>query len=1723
MKLKQKLMAALLTLTMMGTYLLTLGNAVIAVSDSLLNQTSKTNHSNVEFNSYFEGEQHSKTFEIGKEAKLYLKIKVSNTGYLKDGVVQFSNANFEVDTNNLNNDNVQSSSGSEIKLRRINNSNSNIIIEIPIAMLTGEEVDSDLFSKIATTTFTGTYVDENGKENSIKKEINNEVKWQGTAEIELAGEVNKFKLYEIGEEKGVLLQTIVKSGIKNNNLPIANTKLEISVPTLQILKESTQATSINPERITVVANTTAGTNGKGSNEFIESNYNYNTETGKIEIEVSNQEENGKISWKKNAIDEYVISYIYTGEEVYTYINEQLQKAKSTIKTEEEKEAGAVNENAIIGEIEVKSIIDVYGLEEGQITKSGKITYSIEEQKGELTDSLISSTNSISKGYIYANYAKEEKESKGQTIEEKKETEYNVSYTAKIYDKTLINEVILQTVAEKYVNSEGEEYNSRLNNEETIYAKTVKIEEEVFNKMLGAEGKIEITDKEGNHLADITTNTEKDTSGNYVVNIAEAKVNEIIIKTSKPITEGDIVVTVGKAITANQNYSKEQMESFEKITLGVIAESNKTTEMQLTEPVSKAEISVGTESLSTVVENKDVELRVVLDTSSYENALYKNPVLQIILPENIETVKIKDADILLDDELKIKDKTIGELNGRKVILITLEGTQTKYMDNGTSNNDASEQNIIAKGANIVIKADITFKKLAPSANSNIILYYTNENSNLYERTVNQNNNGVSTYSENETPVIGLSSTDIRVTSPNGVVTENHMSGYNGTNSISNSETGKREDNINAYDSSKEVNIGGTIVNNYANSIENVYILGRLPFSGNQQIDGTEELGSNFTMKMTSKLTTSGIDESQVKVYYSTNGQATKNLSDAGNNAWTEEPTNLEEVKSYLIVISGEIATGAQFKFDYKVELPESLGYNSSSYTTYKVYYDNKMEDATLGETKVAGTIGVTTGAAPDISIDLQSTADIVREGQVVKMKALVKNKGTKTINNIVITIPVPEKATFIKYVPGNGLFTDNASSKTITIQSLAAGATEEIAYYIRFNDFVLDSIDPDNPSKDDIITEFPREIKHKITLVADDITGVVSSNEYKFSVQDGKIDISIHTETDESQVLKNGEVLTYTINLTNISASGDLTNTIVTVPLPEGTKFKSGEIRDSWSAQNGTSEGILYNESNNTITINIGTLEIQKLIQLDVEVTNFEGDITIAAQAKADGTEVHYSNITEYKSELTNLEISSLTSTPKYVKEGDKVTYTLNITNKGNSIIRNIKISDSLPEELTFIKATYTYNGAEQTVTTLTDGKVQIPITQLGAGETTTIKLIAKAGLLPDSNDKEIKNSMTITANSYNGSKTNEVTNIIEYNQEIHNQIDNNPGTTTGRYKVTGTAWLDENKDGERTEDEELLAGIQVMLIYRSNSNIVTDPDNGAQKIATTNSDGKYEFSNIPAGEYLVVFLYDAGRYSITEYQANSIDASYNSDAINMKIVFDGEQRYAGVTNTIRITNSNARDIDIGLYVAEKFDLRLDKYISKITLTTPTSGTKVYNYDNSKLTKMDFYPKDINNSSMVVEYKIVVTNEGQIPGYVKKIIDYLPEDARFSSELNQEWYISDNNGAVYNTALENEIIEPDQSKEVTLVLSLNITDKNIGSIVNNNAEIYESYNDQGIQDYDSHDANRLESEDDMSSADIMLSMATGNIIVYTILTITIIMLLGFGAYEIKKRVLDKRDK
>ena len=90
-----------------------------------------------------------------------------------------------------------------------------------------------------------------------------------------------------------------------------------------------------------------------------------------------------------------------------------------------------------------------------------------------------------------------------------------------------------------------------------------------------------------------------------------------------------------------------------------------------------------------------------------------------------------------------------------------------------------------------------------------------------------------------------------------------------------------------------------------------------------------------MPLTGNITIGGIEQSKVKIYYSSNANATKDLNNS-ENGWQETPSNLSNIKSYLVVVQGAVEKSTQLIINYLLELPQNLSYNKNSYLSYKVY-------------------------------------------------------------------------------------------------------------------------------------------------------------------------------------------------------------------------------------------------------------------------------------------------------------------------------------------------------------------------------------------------------------------------------------------------------------------------------------------------------------------------------------------------------------------------------------------------------------------------------------------------------------------------------------------------------------------------------------------------------------------------------------------------------------------
>lgn len=318
-----------------------------------------------------------------------------------------------------------------------------------------------------------------------------------------------------------------------------------------------------------------------------------------------------------------------------------------------------------------------------------------------------------------------------------------------------------------------------------------------------------------------------------------------------------------------------------------------------------------------------------------------------------------------------------------------------------------------------------------------------------------------------------------------------------------------------------------------------------------------------------------------------------------------------------------------------------------------------------------------------------------------------------------------------------------------------------------------------------------------------------------------------------------------------------------------------------------------------------------------------------------------------------------------------------------------------------------------------------------------------------------------------------------------------------KYQVTGVAYIDENKNQQYDNTEQAISGIIANLYNSETNELVTS--------AITDISGRYWFRDLEKGIYYVKFNYDDSKYILSSDYSSNLPA---------QIITVGDNH---LTDNIEIINSSLANVDLCLADDGIFDLKLDAYVNKMTVQNSAENNE-FIPENKKLGKVDIDPKLVGDSKVMIEYVVTVTNQGTIAGNASKIVDYMSDDLEFDSSLNSDWYL-DNEGNVCTRSLEDYVIQPNESKELKLILVKNITEENTG-LVHNTFEIAETTNDKGIEDIDSIPGNKL-LEDDLSYADSIIGISTGlSISVIPIIIVSIIAIIPI-AFLIWKKIDERR--
>ncbi len=1220
----------------------------------------------------------------------------------------------------------------------------------------------------------------------------------------------------------------------------------------------------------------------------------------------------------------------------------------------------------------------------------------------------------------------------------KDTEINTKTTVTFNYAKIVDIISVNELQPKYLLE-----NDTTTVDANISYKTTTINKQNFLDILGDSGVIDIYDDRDRVVAKIINTTEADADGNIVIDYGSFVTGAIRIEATAPIKDGTLEINHVKNVgqidaDTEKRITELQLISNVQYNIGDITESDILSSENRTvmqETITKMEFAVNKETLSTTTVN-NVEMNIDLLTNSQMYDLYENPKMTITMPNEVTGITINSVDLLYDNNLTIKNYVVDGQN----INIELQGKQTEY---------SSET---VKGASLKVNVDLTLDKTAGSADEKIVLTYLNDNAKLYN-----------------TPTMGQEEVAIKIVAPTDVTLVNAI------DSLNISELGENATKvINLQKSAAEVTLTNSfeINNNNSEAIEDIKIMLNLP---------TDNTKNNVGIEIATGINVAG--GNGITIYSTENENATDDVTNT-QNGWTQNGANAKEVKKYLVTID-ELAAKSTVTGSYQFKVPANLEYNKIATSNYSVEYANSTTGVTkeMNSTPLEFNSGIGAKVETSISATVKNLTieGTVKTGEVIKYTVIAKNIGTEVANNITITGIVPNGTVLVEpkadFVYDGTTYYEEKTNTEVTKQVASLNAGEELVleYEVRV--------------KADGTTI--NEIKNISNVKFGEAT--IETKELVTDVEKGDIQVEIKRVTDDETPVTEFGSIDYYVSIKNISSQAQ-DNVLVKTYIPEFNSIQTLDLThfDS-TGKNIETKSIEYSESINIGTIGTGE---EKVLRFDLAIDQLpdnQTDTSFSVEATTNGN-TYNSNEWVQNVITYDMDVSMTTTAEKYIKTEEIVKYEIAVKNTNSMMIPALEVISTIPEQLE-IQKILVNNVEIENIYSATNEFTHF--FEIAPNETITI--IIETMVEGDATRTEAETISTKAQINIYGKileETADVINIIEANPNYEEDNDVEDGNvSTGNKSISGIAWLDTDGDGRKEQGEEALANIEVKLLNVDTNQYVKNTS-GQEISVKTDSVGSYIIPNIGNGKYIAVFNYPP-QYSLSKYEVNGVTESENSNVSMNELNINNVASTLASTDILVMNNDNISNINIGLIDAKIFDLELEKYITKIVIQND-EGTTQTEYNNSSLTKLEIDADLVEGTTAIIEYNIVITNNGEIEGYAKEVVDYIPSDLKFSSELNKTWYQTTEGLA--NRSLENEVIKPGETKILSLVLMKTLTKENTG-LINNTAEIAEAYNELGIEDTNSTPGNKDKNENDYSYADAIISIRTGGgIYVIGILTI-----------------------
>ena len=828
--------------------------------------------------------------------------------------------------------------------------------------------------------------------------------------------MEKYVNYKMGDKQGTLVQTYLKTGIEYQEgqeyVPIDTSNVIINIPKIN---------DKYPESVEVVTKSTKATNGDGSGKDV--NYAYNKENGQLQIITENKADDKGNIYTENvagARDEYQLDFYY--------------------------DANCYNDKNEKRSLEFKGNVELKLKDDRDIRKNQEISQNFEV--AENVSGLVSTdvtTSNIYNGYIQSNIQNNSTYSTGYAERIKIQTSYK-----EIADEITVNSKNL------LVNNKDKENETQ----EIIYKNTKVNKNEILDK-LGQDGYFQIIDKDGNILATINKDTEADGNGNIQIGYDGEK-TELNFKFSKPLKLGDINILNTKEIKdtmKDANVTKVEtrntvscVNNVTEKTKVIDEETKEEKEVENTKQVeiynyvgtSVAEIKEAKTDVKVTANNtnwtnnvqNDVTFTATLVTSGPEYNLFKNPVIDIKLPNEVEKVVLGESSILYDNGLQLGSVQVVDNNGSKVIRVKVNGTQTSYV-----------QNEVVNGTNIVIPASIILKKDIVSSQENIAVSFAN-------------------YRNAKSPETGNLDIPVNVTSIiNNNASTNEQNSNNGA-----SANGVATNFATVSAQATLATANNTVVEAKPIDLDKISVDYKA-FLGDKELANGDSVHENEYIKYVAKVrNNTGEDVNGLNVLASVPEGTTYVTIE--NRELTEDEKQTEKYDKCTITKfpkQKEFLTSISLKKDEEKEIYFYVKSNelTNNINTLDITSTIKMRS---GDTeKICATVkNVVNNALLTVSLRGWET---LRGLNIWRFVINVKNNTDKTLNNINIDVLKDDKFTFSEENTEDK-FTENDSSWRTNVENLPAGGSTEKVIYLKAR-----TVDVENDEIDMLATASVNENKY----------------------------------------------------------------------------------------------------------------------------------------------------------------------------------------------------------------------------------------------------------------------------------------------------------------------------------------------------------------------------------------------------------------------------------------------------------------------------------------------------------------------------------------------------------------------------------------------------------------------------------------------------------------------